>query len=648
MPSGRKRGGNGRFTKAESASPTGPVAHPDAPPVQPSPGHTGTAPVDASLGLQRANQDFQDLRGTEPPPTPLGQRAEPRVKSEGLGTGPPLDPSAASRLGLDAEPLPKSEHKDPYVEPGSLADLVSRMTPQQIAGEVARLVALNAEHEEGRCADSGGRIADVDQQMASMRAEVAAMRAEVESLVRTQVESLRLHTGHAVASAAPLAPPSASASASRSPMCGAAPDTSDPSFARPDDRGVPRDGFPLDDGGGDWDSDGGEDVDGCPPNGASSSMPSRASFGRFSEHSSRPAGQSRFSSGLPSRGSPGDSRGVRYENRGFDNKVKWSVPKFSGATGATSLSFSKWKFTFESYLGSNGIHLSYDQTSTGPRLSRDVCLNPTQCMRLYYDIVGHMDGEARESLQRAVEASAITVGDGVAAWEFLLRRFHRHDDVAMHALKIRYNTCKFSDFADMESYLLARYALLSQLNRHPDGSFVSTPTFISTVLFELPVDYLSFRSMWLRANHPTPLDSKGHHDLFLTFQQELVDYSRILNAGSEQLAMMSYEQRQTMLRERFKDHVCGACGTRGHSSRWFGCPKHQHHDRFLRDPKEAAGTQGNTNRRGQGTVTARKIAEAADAIADILDQGNGRAYAPDGECDGHVITDALVGDGADA
>ena len=111
---------------------------------------------------------------------------------------------------------------------------------------------------------------------------------------------------------------------------------------------------------------------------------------------------------------------------------------------------------------------------------------------------------------------------------------------------------------------------------------------------------------------------------------------------------MSYEQRQTMLRERFKDHVCDACGTRGHSSRWFGCPKHQHHDRFLRDSKEAAGTQGNTNRRGQGTVTARKIAEAADAIADILDQGDGRADAPDGKCDGHVITDALVGDGADA
>ena len=149
MPSGRKRGGNGRFTKAESPNPTGPVAHPGAPPVQPSPGHTGAAPVDASLGLQRENQDFQDLRGTEPLPTPLGQRAEPRVKSEGLGTDTPLDPSAASRLGLVAEPLPKSEHEDPYVEPGSLADLVARMTPQQIAGEVARLVALNAEHEEG-------------------------------------------------------------------------------------------------------------------------------------------------------------------------------------------------------------------------------------------------------------------------------------------------------------------------------------------------------------------------------------------------------------------------------------------------------------------------------------------------------------------
>ena len=224
MPSGRKRGGNGRFTKAQSANPTGPVAHPDAPPVQPSPGHTGTAPVDASLGLQRANQDFQDLRGTEPLPTPLGQRAEPRVKSEGLGTGPPLDPSAASRLGLPAitsEPLPTSEHKDPYVEPGSLADLVARMTPQQITGEVARLVALNAEHEErleGRRADSGGQGADMGQLIATMRAEMAAMRADMEALMKAQVESLRVHTGHAVTSVAPFASPSTDGLAASEPI----------------------------------------------------------------------------------------------------------------------------------------------------------------------------------------------------------------------------------------------------------------------------------------------------------------------------------------------------------------------------------------------------------------------------------------------
>ena len=67
----------------------------------------------------------------------------------------------------------------------------------------------------------------------------------------------------------------------------AAPGTSDPSFARPGSRGDPHDGSHLDDGGGDWDSDGAEDVGGYPPAGASSSVPSRASpaFARSSEYS---------------------------------------------------------------------------------------------------------------------------------------------------------------------------------------------------------------------------------------------------------------------------------------------------------------------------------------------------------------------------
>ena len=121
------------------------ATEPDAPPVMPpSPGHMALAPVDVSLGLPAIS--------TEPLPTPLGQGAEPRVKSEGLpahaeelGGDPPPAPSTTSRDGYRGS-LPTSEHKDPYVEPGSLTDLVARLTPQQVADEVARLVALNAEH----------------------------------------------------------------------------------------------------------------------------------------------------------------------------------------------------------------------------------------------------------------------------------------------------------------------------------------------------------------------------------------------------------------------------------------------------------------------------------------------------------------------
>ena len=286
------------------------------------------------------------------------------------------------------------------------------------------------------------------------------------------------------------------------------------------------------------------------------------------------------------------------------NKVKWTLDKF---TGTGKASWSDWSFTFRSYMGSNGIALNPE--ASDPSYST---LTEPQNSALFFDLIGHVTDDARKTIKSAVTAGHITEGDGLAAWNCLIKRFRPSDVVSKHSVLQDYNACKLGGFLTMDAFIDAKLTLRAELENLGDP--ISMDSFISAVIMGLPEDYQSFTVAWFMHVDPKWDDIKK----FTTFKHQITQYARLVTTSDNAHAVSTrecwdfantgkcrfgdkcrYKHTKKPIRQvaigKYADVTCKDCGQIGHiSSSYGGCPKHEDLSPTTTPPQVAAAAQETT------------------------------------------------------